>query len=170
MKNPKEKILSTLTEKRPASPSSSVKNAKPPFRPLPGQPISLSPEGEASSIGSPASDEGVLIDDEVAGELANALPTLINIFEPAWEVMNEAQMAKIGRALRIYLEKKYDKRELKHPELLLVVAGYSYVFQQAKNVRKAMVERKKAKVNAPDDSRPKRDGKDVPGVVGGEAV
>ena len=98
------------------------------------------------------------------------VPTVINLFEPAWEVLNEAQMLKIGRALRIYLDKKYDKRDLKHPELLLIVAGYSYVSQQVKNVRKAVIERKKAKLNAPDNSRPKGDGQDVPGVVGGPAV
>lgn len=141
---------------------------KPPFRPIPGEGTPEIPGSEKSpdsSTGSPDGD-GVLIDDEIAGELANAVPTLVNIFEPAWEVMNQSQMLKIGRALRIYLERK-GKTTLDHPELLLFVAGYGYLSQQFKNVRKAAAERK-VKGHAANDRRPEGDGKDVPSVVGRE--
>ncbi|MCJ7487207.1 MAG: hypothetical protein MUQ25_13740 [Candidatus Aminicenantes bacterium] len=172
MKNQKESPPATQTEKRPAPLSSneSEKKSKPPFRPLPGQPLSPADPGSPSGTISPAGDQGEPIDDEIAGELANAPFTLINIFEPAWEVMDEARMTKTGHALRLYLEKK-GKAGLLTPELLLVVSIYPYLFKQAKNVRNANIERKKKKVqNVTDDRRPAGDGENEPGVVGGPAV
>ncbi|MBE3120026.1 MAG: hypothetical protein IMZ50_14885 [Candidatus Atribacteria bacterium] len=165
------------TEARPGVPLSPQKGreVKPAFRPRPGDPLSPAPEAPGSgsssitSKTSPVGSSGVLIDDEIAGELANAPFTLINIFEPAWEAMNDAQMMKIGRALRVYLENK-GITELKHPELLILVAGYGYLSQQFKNVKKAAKERKAAKAHVTDDRRAEGDGKNVPGVVGDPKV
>lgn len=167
------------TEARPGVPLSpqTGREVKPAFRPRSGDPLPQAPEGTKpgsesslpSSTISPAGKSGVLIDDEIAGELANAPFTLINIFEPAWEAMNDAQMLKIGRALRVYLENK-GITELKHPELLILVAGYGYLSQQFKNVRKAAKERKAAKLHVTDDRRAEGDGENVPGVVGDSKV
>jgi hypothetical protein len=179
MKNQKEADLQkadlqkSRTDRRPESPAGvqdqdrpqSSRETKPPFRPIPGSPEIPGSAGPGlSGTISPDSDEGVPIDDQLAGELANCPFTLVHMLEPAWEVMNEAQMIRVGRAFRIYLEAK-GKTTLKSPEIILLMAGYPYLFQQIKNVGKAMADRK-AKAHASNDRRPEGDGKDVPGMVG----
>lgn len=174
MKNEKQKM--GKAEPRPSMQSGSAKETKPPF-PMPsGEMPSSSPSQpggpespKASGTISQAGDGSLAIDKKIAGEILNLPFEFVNIFEPAWEPLNEKQLEKMSEPFSLWLE-EHGLEKLQRSEIVLGFWLLTYGVQQSKNVKKARAERKAKKANASDNSRSEGDRKDVPGVVDGSKV
>jgi len=112
---------------------------------------------------SPLGEESLEIDNRLAGQLLNLPFEFINVFEEAWEPIDEAGLEKMSEPFNLWLQEKGLTR-LKRSEIVLGFWLLIYGSKQVKNVKKARIKRK-AEKDAANNSRPAGDGKDKPGVV-----
>jgi hypothetical protein len=123
-------------------------------------------DGTLSTI-SQDSDEARAIDDKLAGSILNIPFELVHIFEEASPPLSEDELERMAGPFNIWLEEN-GFSHLKRSEVILFFWLSIAVTSRAKIIKKARAER--AAKNAPNDSRPKGDGKNVPGVVDGSPV
>jgi hypothetical protein len=147
---------------------------KPPFRPK----GTLGQDQEQSGPGgtiSPAGERPLEVDEKLAGELIAIPFDIINVFEPAWEPMTEAEQMRAGEPFNIWLQEQ-GLTSLKRPDLMTVLRMAGYITRNFRNVRVAVAKRKKEAQKKPeekidpDNSRMSRGGEDVPRMVDREKV